>query len=516
MPSDSGRTTSVWMATANMPRFAALAADAKADVAVVGGGISGLTTAYMLAKAGKHVVVLDDNALGGGETGRTTGHLSSALDDRYQFLEKAHGAEGSRLAYESHDSAISEIESIARAESIACDFERVDGYLFLAGDQDESILQKELEAAHRAGFSDVEFVPRAPLSGFDTGRCLRFPRQAQFHVLKYLAGMAAAIERLGGSIHVGNHVEKIEGDGPLKVRTAAGPVVTADAAVVATNSPLNVPMHKKQAAYRTYAVGLRVPAGTVFSGLYWDTLDPYHYARTQRVSAADGSGEHDVLIVGGEDHKTGQEEVQGHFDALEAWGRERFPMSEAVEFRWSGQVLEPADGLAFLGRVPDGPKDVYLITGDSGHGLTHGTIGAMIVADLIAGKENPWAKLYDPSRKLHGALREVVGKNIGIALRYGEWLTPGEVASADEVKPGHGAVVRKGLSKMAIYRDDSGTVHGFSAVCPHLGCFVHWNDVERSWDCPCHGSRFDARGKVVNGPSVANLKPVDWGEKAEK
>ena len=511
MPSDSGRTTSVWMATAGVPKYAPLAGDTTADVAIVGAGIAGLSTAYLLAKAGKKVVVLDDNAPGGGETGRTTGHLASALDDRFQFLEKAHGAEGARLAYESHDSAISEIEAIIKEESIACDFERLDGYLFLGLGQDEKILQDELEAAHRAGYSDVEFVPRAPLSGFDTGRCLRFPRQAQFHVLKYLAGLAAAIERLGGSIHVGSHVNSIEGGSPAKLTTAAGPVVTAGAVVAAANAQLGVPLHPKQAAYRTYAIGLDAPAGTVFSGLYWDTLDPYHYVRTQRVSAVDGSGDHDVLIVGGEDHKTGQGEVEGHFDALETWARERFPMAGAVEFRWSGQVMEPADGLAFLGRYPDGKENAYLITGDSGHGLTHGMIGAMIVADLVEGRENPWAKLYEPSRKMHRSLREYVGENVNTALRYGEWLTPGEVASADDVEPGHGVIVRKGLTKVAVYRDDAGAVHARSAVCPHLGCFVHWNDVERSWDCPCHGSRFDARGKVINGPATSNLKPVDLG-----
>jgi glycine/D-amino acid oxidase-like deaminating enzyme/nitrite reductase/ring-hydroxylating ferredoxin subunit len=511
MPSDSGRTTSVWMATGLVPPCPPLTQDARADVCVVGAGIAGLTTAYLLAKEGKRVVVLDDNAPGGGETGRTTAHLSSALDDRFTFLERVHGERGARLAYESHDAAISKIEQIARDESIACDFERLDGYLFLAPGHEEDRLQKELEAAHRAGFSDVEFVPRAPLGGFDTGRCLRFPRQAQFHVLKYLAGLLRAIGRLGGAVHTAAHVLQIDGGPPARVATKAGPTVEADAVVVATNSPINdrYAIHTKQAPYRTYAVGLRVPMGTVFTGLYWDTLDAYHYVRLQRVNSADNTPDHDVLIVGGEDHKTGQGEVLGHFDALESWTRERFPMAEAVEFRWSGQVLEPFDGLAFLGRNPGGKDNVFIATGDSGHGMTHGTIAGMLISDLIAGRQNPWATLYDPSRKMHRALKGFLEENVNVALKYGDWITPGEVASVNDIQPGHGALIRKGLKKLAVYKDETGGVHALSATCPHLGCVVHWNDVEKSWDCPCHGSRFDSRGRVVNGPSPVNLKAAE-------
>jgi glycine/D-amino acid oxidase-like deaminating enzyme/nitrite reductase/ring-hydroxylating ferredoxin subunit len=509
MPSESGRTTSIWMATAAVPHFDPLQADTRADVCVVGGGIAGLTTAYLLAREGLSVVVLDDNPIGGGETGRTTAHLSSAMDEGFDSLERMHGEQGARLAYESHNAAVDRIEEIVKVEAIDCDFTRLDGYLFLAPGHTQELLEKERDAAQRAGFADVEFVPRVPLPGFDPGRCLRFPRQGQFHVLKYLDGLARVIRQMGGRIHTGSHVASVEGGTPARVSVKDGPTVTADrAVVVCTNSPINdwVKIHTKQAPYRTYAIGARIPTGTVLTALYWDTNDPYHYIRLQRVRAADGSAEQDILIVGGEDHKTAHGEETTHFGALEAWARGQFPMIEAIDFQWSGQVLEPFDGLAFIGRNPGDKDNVYIATGDSGQGMTHGTIAGLLNTDLIQGRDNPWAKLYDPARKMHRSLGAFVAENFDVAARYAEWVTPGEIRSPGDLAPGQGALMRKGLAKLAVYKDAQGQVHTMSATCPHLGCLVHWNDVEKSWDCPCHGSRFDAHGKVINGPANVGLE----------
>jgi glycine/D-amino acid oxidase-like deaminating enzyme/nitrite reductase/ring-hydroxylating ferredoxin subunit len=451
-------------------------------------------------------LVVDDGPVAGGETGRTTAHLSNALDDRYYELERLFAQEGARLAAESHTAAIERIAAIVAQERIDCGFERLDGYLFAPPGETVDELGRELEAARRAGLTGVERVPRVPLPGFDTGPCLRFPGQAQIDAVRYLAGLTRAIERLGGRIHTGTRarkVEAVEGDREARVETERGPVVTARAAVVATNAPIVDDLIKDviQAAYRTYAIGARIDWGAVPKALYWDTLDPYHYVRL-RGGSRHG---HDVLIVGGEDHRTGQrDDGDERFQALEAWARERFPIHE-VQFKWSGQVLEPVDSLAFLGRAPTGPANVFIATGDSGHGMTHGTIAGMLLTDLILGRPNRWADLYDPRRLRWATERDFYVENANILSQYADWLAPGEVGSEREILPGAGAVVQRGLAKYAVYRDESGVLHERSAICTHLGCIVHWNSTEKSWDCPCHGSRFDPHGRVVNGPTKKDL-----------
>ena len=519
MGNESGRTSSIWMSTEELPSPPALSEDAQADVCVVGAGMAGLSTAYLLAREGKSVVVLDDGRVAGGETCRTTAHLANAIDDRYFKIERWHGGKAARLAAESHTAAIARIESIVAEEGIDCDFERLDGYLFVPPGESTEVLDHELEAAHRAGLNDVARIERAPLDSFNTGPCLRFPRQGQFHPLRYLAALARAIERDGGRIFGGTHAAKIEGGPTALVETRGGPVVTAGWVVVATNTPVNdlVAIHTKQAAYRTYVIGARVPRGSVPKGLYWDTADPYHYVRLQKlppgIAAAQTesrAGVYEVLIVGGEDHKTGQAHDAGErYARLENWARERFPMMEEVEFRWSGQVMELHDGVAFIGVNPLDAVNVFIATGDSGMGMTHGTIAGMLLTDLILGRENEWEALYSPSRIALRAASEFVKENVNFAAQYLDWVTGGEVSSLEEIPPDSGAVIRRGLSKVAVYRDSQGVLHERSAVCSHLGCIVAWNPAEKSWDCPCHGSRFDPFGRVVNGPAIGDLARVD-------
>jgi glycine/D-amino acid oxidase-like deaminating enzyme/nitrite reductase/ring-hydroxylating ferredoxin subunit len=490
---------SVWQATADMPVCSPLQEDLHVQVCVVGAGIAGMSTAYLLAKAGRSVAVIDDGPVAGGMTRMSSAHLTHAMDDRYFQLERLHGRIGARLAAESHTAAIERIEAIAQEERIACDFERVDGYLFLADGDRVETLEKELEAAQRAGLSGVTMVERAP--SFGGGPCLRFPRQAQFHPLKYLAGLTQALQRYGGRVFTGTHVDAVEGGAPALVH--AGPrIVTADAVVVATNTPVNdrVAIHTKQAPYMTYVVGMRVPRGSVAPMLAWDTGDPYHYVRL-----AD-----DILIVGGEDHKSGQaDDAEQRHARLEAWTRARFPMAGEVVYRWGGLVMETVDFLSFTGRNPGDKDNVFIHTGDSGMGLTHGTIAGMLLCDLVLGRQNPWAALYDPARKTVGAAREYTSENLNVARQYADWLTAGDVKSADQIAPDSGAVMRRGLHKIAVYRDAQGVLHERSAACPHLGCVVNWNRAEKTWDCPCHGSRFDPRGKVLNGPANRDLASAE-------
>ena len=497
------------MSTARVPDQAPLTEDTHANVCIVGAGIAGMTTAYLLAHEGRSVVVLDDGRIGGGMTERTTAHLSNAIDDRYFEIERLHGQGGAKLAAQSHTAAMDRIESIVIEEGIDSDFERLDGYLFVAPGDSIDVLEREVKAAHRAGLTDVEQVERAPIDFFDTGACLRFPRQAQFHPLKYLTGLSRAIERDGGRIFTGTHVTNMEGGANARVETRNEHVVNADSIVIATNTPVNniVTIHTKQAPYTTYVIGGRIPRGSVIRAHYWDTADPYHYVRVQSVSPK-GDDHYDVLIVGGEDHKSGQaDEGSQRHSQLEAWARERFPMIERIEYRWSGQVMESADGIAFIGRNPGDPRNVFIATGDSGMGMTHGTIAGILITDLIMGRESPWTPLYDPSRKTLRAFLKYAGENINVAGQYVEgYLRGGDVDSSEEIAQGEGAVIRRGIAKLAVYRDEQGTLHERSAVCPHLGCIVRWNRLEKTWDCPCHGSRFDRYGRVTNGPANSHLE----------
>jgi glycine/D-amino acid oxidase-like deaminating enzyme/nitrite reductase/ring-hydroxylating ferredoxin subunit len=469
---------------------------------VIGAGIAGLTTAYLLSGLGKSVTVVDDSEVGGGETHRTTAHLTCALDDRYFHVEKVRGKAIAKLAADSHATAISTIESIINSEGIDCDFQRLDGFLFLPPKRSLRVLMRELKAAHRVGLLDVELLDRAPITSFDTGPCLRFPRQGQFHPMKYLSGLVEALRRNGAHLYTGAHVDSVEGGSPVRVKTKDARTVSANAVVVATNSPITdmVAIHTKQFPYRTYAIAATVPPGSVHPGLYWDTLDPYHYIRLQ---------DDDLLIVGGEDHKTGQEEdPASRFKKLERWAGKRFPIEE-VKYRWSGQVIETMDGLAFIGKDPAGGENVYVVTGDSGMGMTHGTIAGMLLSDLIVGRANPWVEVYDPSRKPVRGLPDFLKENVNVAVQYADWVMGGDVSSLDQIQPDTGAIVRDGVSMHAVYRGQNGQLHAMSATCTHLGCVVKWNGAEKSWDCPCHGSRFDALGKVVNGPATTDLAPVE-------
>ena len=507
MDRTSGSTDSVWLQGVSIPSRPPLDADITCHVCVVGAGIAGLTTAYLLAREGKAVVVIEDGEIGSGETGRTTAHLVNALDDRYFHLAKLHGREGARLAAESHTRAIDQIEEIVTSEPIDCEFERLDGYLFVPPGDDQRILEEELEAIHDAGLTGVRIVERAPLIDFDTGPALCFPRQAQFHPMKYLAGLARGIESRGGRIFTGTHAAEIKGGRHAIITTKSGRTVTADFVVVATNTPVNdrVVIHTKQAAYRTYVIGLDVPAGAVARALYWDTPHPYHYIRI--ASRPDGG---DLLIVGGEDHKTGQaDDAEARFAILEAWTRERFPMVGTVQFAWSGQVMEPVDSLGFIGRNPNDSDNVYVATGDSGNGMTNGTIAGILLTDLIAGRENDWAALYNPSRVTLRATPKFAKENLNVAAQYADLATGGEIDSVDELARDSGAIIRQGLKKIAVYRDETGRLHERSAVCTHLGCIVQWNSTEKTWDCPCHGSRFDRYGRVLNGPAISDLTELD-------
>lgn len=535
---EGGKTTSLWGATAELITTEPLKQDVETDVVVVGAGLGGITTAYLLAEEGKRVVVVDDGPVGGGETSRTTAHLTDAIDDRYYHLESIFGKKATRIAADSQTQAIIQIEELVRRLVLNCDFKRLDGYLFVEQGESDEELRKELEACREAGMSHVDLVEAIDVAGFKSGKALRFRNQAQFHPLKYLNGLANAFLKLGGKIYTGTHVMSSQApkeasaagsngrsgnhDGqtakrdskqpgkPVELKTKDGFTIRAKHAVFATNTPTNdwVVMHTKQAPYRTYVVGFEVPRGTFTYALLWDTLHPYHYIRIHP------AGDKDVVIVGGEDHKTAQsDKATGdaspeRWDALVKFAKEHMALEGEPKYKWSGQVMEPVDALAFLGRNPADETDTYIITGDSGTGMTNTTAGAMIVRDLILGRDNPWAELYDPGRITLRAAGKWLRENANVAVEYSQWLGGGDVKDVSEIAPGEGAVVGLGMTKIAAYRDPSGELHELSARCTHLSCVVHWNKVEKTWDCPCHGSRFTATGEVLNGPAIAALEPI--------
>lgn len=503
----SGRSQSLWMEVP-LPSFPQLDADMKADVCIVGAGIVGLTCAYTLAKAGKSVIVVDQGPVAGGQTARTTAHLSWALNDRYYTLEKYFGENGARLVAESHSAAIDYIEKIILEEKIDCDFERLEGYLFAAPEDSKDILEKEYTAIQKTG-KGIFKSPRAPFSSsFDTGPCLQFPRQGQFHVLKYLRGLIEAILKYGGKIFCNTHINHFEENSSCVVSTQSGLKLTSQSLIVATCTPVNnrLYIHTKQAAYRTYVIAASIPKDSVPKGLYWDTSDPYHYIRIQKHLS---DPQLEWLIVGGEDHKTGQDShIEARYDTLEKWARQRLPMINKIEYRWSGQVFNTIDSLAFIGKNP-GDTNIYIATGDSGNGMTHGTIAGILLPDLILGKANPWQSLYEPSRKTLSAASEFIQETLNMAIQYEDWFTPGELKEFDSLAPDEGMILREGLKKIAVYKDKEGTLHANSAVCPHLGGCVRWNPGEKSWDCPCHGSRFNGCGKIITGPANSDLHPYE-------
>ena len=515
----SGDNQSYWIDSVPQLSFETLKNDIETDVLIIGAGIAGLSAAYCLASSGRKVVVIEDGLPGSGESGRTTAHLTNALDDRYYTLQKIFGEEKTKLAAQSHSAAIDWIEETIRKENIDCDFKRLDGYLFLHPTDKAESLQKELEATHEAGLK-TELLHSVPGIAIENGSCIHFPRQGQFHIMKYLNGLAKAIERKKVRIFTNTHAESIKEN----VVIANGHKIAAFYIVVATNSPVNdiVTMHTKQFPYRSYVIAATIPKGELTPALWWDTGDqdskwvtyPYHYVRLQSYN-----DKYDLLISGGEDHKTGQADKEDipeeeRYRRLIEWTRKRFPAMKEIVYNWSGQVLEPLDSLAFIGKNP-GNENIYIITGDSGNGMTHGTIGGLLITDLINGKENPWTEIYKPSRIPLKVAGNYIKEALSMAGQYSDWIAKGDIESIDKLKNNEGAIITSGLKKMAAYKDERGELSVFSATCPHLGCVVQWNADEKTFDCPCHGSRFSKDGKVINGPANTGLKVIDVRSEVE-
>ncbi|HET9335643.1 MAG TPA: FAD-dependent oxidoreductase [Sphingomicrobium sp.] len=501
---------SLWKAIFEPPTYPPLKQDAECDLVVVGSGIAGLSSAYEAARFGAKVIVIDRGDITSGMTARTTAHLVSEIDDRYFDLIKVAGEEKARLYHDSQVAAINRIEQVCKDEGIDADFTRLSGYLVPADASDMGELEQEFDACRKLEV-DVEWTDSAPFELPSGTRGLKFARQGRFHPLKYCAGLALAIQKRGGQLFSRTaYVGHDEEDDRVTIRAEAGPSIRAGAALFATNSPVNdrVAIHTKQVPMRTYVIAGKVPSGSVEDALIWDTLSPYHYARLQ--PAGDGQ---DWLIVGGEDHRTGTaNDMDERFARLEEWARERFSSFDGAELRWSGQVMEPVDFLPYSGR--DGSDRIYVHSGDSGQGITNGVAGSLNFIALYLGEKARFAELFDPARKPKSSLSlsEYVKGQGPVVANLGEYLGTGEVDDIDQIPPGEGAIVRRGLAKHAVYHGKDGKFIERSATCTHVGCIIHWNKFEECWDCPCHGSMFLPDGTVLNGPAINPLAKAEASE----
>lgn len=496
-PGRMGLHESIWGASAARLRFPAFTSDDEfVDVAIVGGGITGLTTALLLALEGKSVAVLEARRLGAGVTGRTTAHLTAVLDTRYYTLEKAFGREGAKLAAESNAGAIRQIEAIVERYAIDCELERVPGYLFTERAEKVDELAHELVAVEKIGMeAEPASLPEAlPLHA---KAVIRFPGQAQFHPLKYIRGVAEALVRAGHRLFEETRVLSVDEGEPCTVHLENGATLRAEHVILATHAPLNaVLLQPRLAQYRSYVVSGPVPHAP--NGLFWDVEDPYHYVRSRR-------GDVPELIVGGGDHKTGKHDRAGEgFDEVVAFAA-RLGLGEPTR-AWSAQVVEPVDGLPFIGANLRSER-VFVATGFSGNGMTFGTVAAQVLRDLCLGRGNRFADLYSTRRlKPLASLPSLLGENVDYPLHLlSDRVRPPDARRLEDIAPGEGKIVRVGGARLAVYRDETGALHALSPICTHMGCHVAFNAAERSWDCPCHGSRFDTRGAVLDGPATRPL-----------
>ena len=501
-------TTPYWYQKLAKPRFPRLAANLSVDVVVIGGGITGVTAAHLLKRAGRTVALVEREKFGAGDTGHTTAHLTYVTDLRLRDLVKYFGEDHARATWEAGDAALHQIHHLTDQEKIDCDFAWVPGYLHApawseAAKKEEQRLEEEAELAVQLGFA-AKFEDRVP---FMQRPGIRFANQAKFHPLKYLGGLLRTIPGEGSHVFQDSAVESVE-DEPLRI-TANGREIRCQHLVIATHVPLQgltgtvkaALFQTKLAGYTSYAIGAKAPRGKVPVASYWDTAEPYHYLRVEEGRTQD------YIIFGGADHKTGQSADPGqHFADLERKLFHLLPEAK-VDHRWSGQVIETNDGLPLIGETA--PKQ-FVATGFAGNGMTFGTLGAMMARDHIVGRRNPWQDLFSAHRKkLRGGTWDYLKENKDYPYYYlKDRLATPEAKSLRAIKRGHGKIVMVNGQRAAVSRDEDGKLTIKSAMCSHMGCVVRWNDAEKTWDCPCHGSRFHATGKVFAGPAEADLGDV--------
>lgn len=534
----SGALDPVWIHNVpydKIPTFPKLQQDMETDTLIVGSGISGISIAYELVRQGAKVTLVEARNILGGETGRTSGHLASDLDDGYVEIGKKFGKEGAKIAAESHTWAAERVGQISKELGIECEWRKLPGYNFSQfqhgtkeHDDDVKSMLEDLKAAQEAGLKG-EYLEGYALKGWegkpDQRDALKFENQATFHPTKYLVGILEWLKQQPNfQAFTRTRVKKINekgvtvpvvdvhlGSKDVTVETEDGITITAANVVEATCIPLQRLSLVAELEYnRTYCIAIRIPKGVVEDCLFYDSAEEYKYVRMTSCDEKD-----DYMVVGGCDHPVGQENAwDERYQELETWTRERFPQAGAVDFKWSGQIMEPVDFMAYIGRN-SGAQRVYVVTGDSGNGLTHGVIAGKLISDMILGHPNPWEKVYDPRRRgttIAKVLPDMIQHDLQINTQYKRFFKS-DIQDVEDLGLEKGGVLNTGTKKpLAVYKDADGKVHTLSALCPHMKGVVCWNDSEKSWDCPVHGSRFSKDGKQICGPANLNMHPADQSE----
>lgn len=500
-------TTPYWLDSASVSRRAPLQEDLDVDVLIIGGGITGVTTAYALSDEGLRVALVERERLATRDTGHTTAHLTYMTDVRLSDLIATFGRDDAKHSWEAGRAGMNFIESTVVKHSINCDLLRVPGYLVAAEHSNLAhetfLLQKEAMIARQMGFATY-FTEDCPITAKPG---IRFDGQMKFHPLKYLSTLIGIAEERGAHVFEESEVSEFIDSNTAKVGEHR---ISFRKVIIATHVPLQgnacvfgaAMFQTKLALYSSYAVRARLPMSAPRSLIWSDTADPFLYIR---VNHEDGGG---TCIIGGEDHRTGAETDTGkRYEALEARLEKMFPGAE-VTHRWSGQVVETVDGLPFIGPT-SGTQ--FIATGFSGDGMTFGTVAALMARDWIRGDESDWAKLFDPSRRCASVAMEYLKENKEFPIRMITDRLHIEDGDPEALRPGEAAVLDHGGKRVAASREANGTLHVCSAICPHLGCVVAWNSAERTWDCPCHGSRFKEDGSVIAGPAEKDLDCLNSG-----
>jgi glycine/D-amino acid oxidase-like deaminating enzyme/nitrite reductase/ring-hydroxylating ferredoxin subunit len=499
-----GFTTSLWQN--DMPDYVpkpANLANKNFDVLIVGGGITGVTTALQLQKSGLQCVVAEAHNLCFGTTGGTTAHLNTFLDTAYNVIENKFDEHAASLIAKATAQALDLYRSNVEQYNIDCGYETKDGYLYSQDEKQTEELSSIFEASKKAGV-DVAYTDRIPVP-ISFQKAIVYHDQANVHPSKYVYGLAKAFEENGGVILQNCMVKDFKGDKELEVDTSQGRI-GARTLIWATHIPPGVNLlHFRCAPYRSYAVAVTLNDDSYPDGLAYDMYDPYHYYRTQVID------ENKYLIVGGEDHKTGHEDnTEICFNRLEAHIRKHFDVKD-MAFKWSSQYFEPADGLAYIGHLPGNPENVLVATGFGGNGMTYSHIAAVALTDLVMKGETEYAKLFNPNRiKPIAGFSNFVKENADVVKEFvGKYLSKEKLDELANIAPGQAKLVKYENKSLALYKDDGGQLHAVSPVCPHAKCSVGWNSAERSWDCPCHGSRFTAEGDVLTGPARHGLEVIE-------